>query len=618
MRMFDFVRLFAVLTLATIHTAHAQSSATPVPEKHIPAPVLMDLRTLESQFDLFLGRDCAPERCVSKGCTYRDHAVVDLPRGTSLPGLGQQEGLGAVPPQEYLTQARCEFAHEKSIAAKDVQALVKRLEQRLSKGWLQVTVSRQVLEPISAALAISPPPIPETSLVAKVETPPAPPPPAPKWEWDVAVRELWVGLLPHFSWMIALLLGTLATLAIIWGGRRLGRESLEEKAMMAQLAAGGLNANEPTEETTDEMPILPDPAEQLKLADKNEEAGFVTEQQRLWNERIGQGELGKDEGGVVELLRTWLRAGEFSYLAKAIFVFGNRLSLAFSSDGQLAVRKIEFAEYLKQLDEKTLPSDGEFFRVLNHHAISSSLLAQSDAESYRSLREEFGADGLAHLIESLPPRNGALLFAMVPTDCQHELSRALPPHLRVQVATQLLVSNRISNEERQHLFETLDNARAGLPLQMPAKTGTHEIVDRGREFDAAGALSVLCSHLEAEERKVVFTEALKRSSGTHPSWYEEILYPDMLFKLPGELQADLLLEVDVKNLAGWASMQQASWQESFLARLPATLQNAMRANMGFGSRADQLLQARRGHLELVTGMKKLVARGKVSFSEIVA
>ena len=90
-------------------------------------------------------RDCAPERCVSKGCTYRDHAVVDLPRNSSLPGLGQSEGLGAVAPQEYLTQARCELAHEKSIASKDVQALVKRLEQRLSKGWLQVTVGRSCI-----------------------------------------------------------------------------------------------------------------------------------------------------------------------------------------------------------------------------------------------------------------------------------------------------------------------------------------------------------------------------------------------------------------------------------------------------------------------------------------
>ena len=48
-----------------------------------------------------------------------------------------------MPVQEYLTQARCEFAHEKSVSPRDVQALVRRLEQRLSKGWLQVTVGRQ-------------------------------------------------------------------------------------------------------------------------------------------------------------------------------------------------------------------------------------------------------------------------------------------------------------------------------------------------------------------------------------------------------------------------------------------------------------------------------------------
>jgi len=149
------LRSLAVAALLLPLGALAQSTATPVPEKHIPAPVLMDLRALESQFDLFLSRDCAPERCVSKGAATGIHGGRSAPRHLAA-GPGSAEGLGSVPPQEYLTQARCEFAHEKSIAAKDVQALVKRLEQRLSKGWLQVTVSRQVLEPISPALAISP------------------------------------------------------------------------------------------------------------------------------------------------------------------------------------------------------------------------------------------------------------------------------------------------------------------------------------------------------------------------------------------------------------------------------------------------------------------------------
>lgn len=134
--------LISLLALALPLSALAQTSVTPVPQKHIPSPVLMELRALESQFDLALARDCAPERCVSKGCVYRDHVVVDMPHSSSLPGLGHSEGPGSVPPQEYLTSARCDFAHEKSVSSRDVQALVRRLEQRLSKGWLQVTVGQ--------------------------------------------------------------------------------------------------------------------------------------------------------------------------------------------------------------------------------------------------------------------------------------------------------------------------------------------------------------------------------------------------------------------------------------------------------------------------------------------
>jgi hypothetical protein len=48
------------------------------------------------------------------------------------------------------------------------------------------------------------------------------------------------------------------------------------------------------------------------------------------------------------------------------------------------------------------------------------------------------------------------------------------------------------------------------------------------------------------------------------------------------------------------------------------MQNAVRANMAFSSPADQFRMARQGHDELVSAMKRLVAGGKVSFTEIVA
>ncbi|QRK05713.1 hypothetical protein JQX13_37035 [Archangium violaceum] len=611
--------LISLLALALPLSALAQTSVTPVPQKHIPSPVLMELRALESQFDLALARDCASERCVSKGCVYRDHVVVDMPHSSSLPGLGHSEGPGSVPPQEYLTSARCDFAHEKSVSSRDVQALVRRLEQRLSKGWLQVTVGRQILEPISASLSEPPEPAPPP----RVEPPPAPAPapqpePPARWEAGVALRELWVSLLPHFSWMIALVMGTLATLVIIWGLRRLGRESIEEKAMLAQLAAGTLGKSDGAQEAAAPAAENPPAAPQVPSAEEREESAFVTEQQRLWTDRIAQAELGKDEGGVVELMREWLKAREFELLAKAIFVFGDRLSLAFSSDGELAIRKVELAEFLRNVDPERLPSDAEFFRKLNQHSISSSLLAQSDAEIYRSLREEFGSVGVVQLIEKLPLRFGALLFALVPTDGQQEVARTLSSELRLRVASQLLSSNRMSKEERGYLFEVLDAARAGLPLPPAPKPAPHDILDRGRELDAAGALSVLFAHIGAEDRQSLFTNALQRSNGVFPRWYEDIFYPDMLFKLPNELRADMLLEVDLKGLAGWSSVQNPEWQESFISRLAPTMQEAVRANQAFVSRADQLQVAQRGHNELVSAVKKLVARGKVSFSEIMA
>ncbi|MFY0570262.1 hypothetical protein ACN28E_41460 [Archangium lansingense] len=621
----SFAVLVAWVALSSVAAAQTQpptgtslpDAPAPVPQSHVPAPVLLELRTLESQFDLALAQDCAPERCFSKGCVYRDHVTVDMPRTSSMPGLGQSEGPGSVPPQEYLTQAQCEFTHEKSVPTQDVQALVRRLEQRLSKGWLKVKVGRQILQPISPGLRESPPPAEPPKPPAPepvVEEKPVEPAPPTTWEADVALRELWVSLLPHFSWMIALVMLTIAALTIIWALRRLGRETLEEKALAAQLAAGSLDkaaeaetppsAGEPSADGADPAPSQGDV-----------EAAFVTAQQQLWNERIAQAELAKDESVVVELLRDWLKAGEFELLAKAIFVFGDRLSLAFTSDGELAVRKVEFAGYLKTVDEKALLSDAEFFRLLNQHAISSTLMAQADAEVYRSLREEFGSNGVANLIESLSPHHGALLFGHVPTDCQQDVARIMPPELRVQVANELLASNRISKEETVHLFEVLDAARAGKPL--PPAPPAQGILDRGRQFDAAGALSVLLPLLESSERGVLFTRALGRSGGTLPLWYQDILYGDMLLKLPDELQRDLLLDVDVRGLAGWSSVQQPAWQESFIARLAPAMQSAIRANMSFVSREEQLRAARRGQNELISAVKKQVARGKVSFAEII-
>jgi hypothetical protein len=609
-----------LLALALPATALGQSTITPpVPQKHIPTSVLAELRAVEDQFDMALSHDCAPEKCVSKGCIYVDHVVVDSPNTSSLPGLPANQGPGSVPAQEYLTAAHCEFATEKAVSAKDVQILIKRLEDRLSRGWLRVTVSNRVLDPIPASLAESPlpkeqvqPPPPQP----KPEPPPAPPPP-PKWEASVALRELWLALLPHFFWMIGVFLGTLAVLALIWGARRMGRESLEERALRSQLENG---ANQKEQEPTkqEEKPAAEEGEKDGDKGALSDDERFVAEQRLAWSSRIAQADLTHGESTVADLLRQWLKDGDFDLLAKAIFVFGDRLSEALPSDGELAVRKVEFAHHLRGIDEKKLPGDVDFFRKLNLHALSSSLLAQSDAAIYQSLLDEFGSVGVAHLIESLPGRFKALLFAFVSSDCQREVVRLLTAEQRKTVARELLRSNRIAREEQAYLFEAVSAARSGKALPGAPQSQNNVVEDRGREFDAAGALSVLLPHVDGQDRQALFAQVLERSGGTLPQWFEDILYPDMLFKVPNELRNDLLLDVDMRALAGWSSLQEPAWQEQLLVRLPASLQTAVRAQMSFESRADQLAQARRGRNELVSGVKKLLARGKLSLPEIVA
>ena len=147
--------------LIAVLGSSALAQSPNVPARQIPPSVLMELRLLENRFELALSTDCAPERCFSKGCTYLEHAVADQPGSTSLPGLGLDPGPGSVPAQEYLTRARCAFAYEKSIESKDVQALARRLQGKLSQAWTVVSVGHEAVPPLPQYLLTEPPPEPD-------------------------------------------------------------------------------------------------------------------------------------------------------------------------------------------------------------------------------------------------------------------------------------------------------------------------------------------------------------------------------------------------------------------------------------------------------------------------
>jgi hypothetical protein len=586
--------MHSLMLLATL-LSPVGAWAQGVPNRQIPPSVLTEVQLLDNRFELALAADCDPALCFSKGCTYVDHAVSDQPRSTSLPGLGGEAGPGSVAPQEYLTRARCSFVHEESVSGTDVQALVRRLQSKLSKGWMVVTIDRQALQPIPAELQNAPEPAPEP--------PPLPAEPvaaAPEeWSLGVAARELWITMLPHLAWMIGVVLVTMAGLTLVWAWRRVGRESLEERALLAQLARGeGEEAEEGAPESNEAV--------------SEDDRAFVARQAAAWAQRLEEA-VEQPDPELQALVRELLRTRDLPLLAKAVLQFPDSFLGAFPAGGDIATAKLELADYLKSVDTSSLPSDLDFFRALDRHARSAALISQSDAQLVRSLRDEFGAAGLVSLIGHVPARTGALLFALAPAEEQHEMVRLLSARQKVDLSEQLLYSNRMPRGEMTYLFRVLEAARADEPLPAPL---TGEISDRGTEFDAAGALSVLLPSVRPAQRSALFGAALDRFHGSLPAWYRGIFLADMLFVISDEARTDLLLELDAETLAAWLALLDADTRERLVEALPDSLRTSVAA-ASFPSRARLLALAWRARQELAKGFQRQLERAHIPFERVV-
>ena len=580
--------LCVLLALTTI-PAVAQEPGPP--RRLIPPSLLVDLVGVEDRFDLALATDCAAGMCQSKGCSYVAHTLADRPPSASLPGLGNEAGPSSTADaQAWLTQARCEFAYEGSLDAEYVQALSRRLGTRTSGGYTTVSVSGQALPPL-------PPPVAEPVVEPVPEPEPPPPPPEPS-----LLRDLWSTLLDDLPWMLGLILGTACATALIWGWRRLGRETIEEKAMLAEIAREGAEPLQADVESTDAPEPPPPPI------DEN-----VAVQLAGWRMRVAAIDPLRPDPGLQAMLRDLLRAGELPLLARAVLAFPS-LPAAFPAGGDIAASKLALAEYLKTADVAALPSDAELVRALNRHSSSAALASQTDAEVVRSLREEFGAGGLVTLIDGVSARAGALLFALAPPEAQQELVHLLEPGKMAAMAEQLMRSNRMDPAETEYLFAVL---RQGPGVDMPTAAPA-DVSDRGFAFDAAGALSTLLPHLAQEDLAALLGRALDRFGGSLPSWYAEILVPDMLFALDAEARADLLLGADAESMAAWLSLQDSSVTERLLADAPNALRASIRSAPVSPSRARQLATAERGRRDLARDFQAQIARNRMRFEDVVA
>lgn len=597
------MKRLATFLLMSLSASTAIAQNPSIPDRRIPPSVLAELRVLQDRFDEALAQDCASVRCFSKGCTYLDHTVSDRPRATALPGLAEDQGPGAEPAQEYLTLARCAFAYEQDMEAKDATALARRLRTKLSNGWTTVEIGRQRLQPIPAELREPPaPPEPEEEVV---EEPPAPvvtPPKEPEWGFNIAVRELWVNLLPHFAWMIALVMLTFAALILIWGWRRLGRISPEEQALLAQMGA-----SDKPEETALEPEVADEEPEET-------EEVFVGKQSAYWTERLSQN--GHPDPDVQALIAQWLKEREMGLLAKAVLTFPEAFPRAFPDGGEFAESKLHFSEYLREVKQPELPTDEVFYKQLKQHALSASLARQEDVTSMATLRDEFGASGLVRFIQKLPPRFGALLFAHASTSDQLEAARLLSSGQVTTLAEQLLQSNRMSRAESRYVMELLSASRTDQTL--PPPPDVTEVTDLGRTFDAASALSILLPRAEPHDRNLLLTNAKIRFGGGFPSWYEQILFPEMVLALDEETRANVLLAVDANALSGWISVLSEQSRAALLGSMSPTLRAAVSSGARFESRAEQLDRFREGREQTAAALQQQLARTGTPFESVMA
>lgn len=594
------------LLTAGVASAQDDKDAPTVPDRQIPPSVIAGLRILEHQFGQALAQDCAPERCFAKGCVYVSHTVVDQPAVGSLPGLGLEKGPGSGGSQIYLTTAECSFAHEKSVRSRVARALATRLRAKLSRGWTRVDVRFEPLQTVPAALRESPlpppdpPPAPPSAPASQTPSEPVVQAPATleRWDGSVAAREFWKGLLPHFAWMIGLFLLTIAALLIIWAARRLGRQSPEEEALMAQMLAEGEG-----ERAGD--------AQAPEAAPPETEEAVISARYAAWRDRLA--EAPEDDPVLRALVADLLRTGQRRQLAKAVMLFPDAFPKAFPQGGAYASAKYELAEFLKSADPASLPPDAAFFDALDRYALASAITAHPDTELIRTLHDEFGASALADLIGRLPSRYGALLFALAPDAMQIEALDLLSQRQIHDTIGQLLRSNRMDASETEYLLTVLEALRNGANLPAPP---SGPVSDRGAAFDAAGALSLLLPRLDAEPRRSLIAATASRHNGRLPSWTAEVVHGEMLLHLPPETRADLLLETPIEQLVAWLGVQPAPARERLITEAPTALQQAIRATPA-PTGDDRFALANAARAALGDGLHRALRRDGLDFQALL-
>lgn len=594
-----------------VSAAPAWAGPAPIPHKHIPSSVLLEIHSLEQHFKSNLLRDCPSEHCMAKGCNYSEHMMVDAGPSSALPGIGSDKGPGSAAGQAYLTAAQCEFAYERTLlTAKEAQALARRLGQGLSKGWLHVSVLAQPLLPAPAALQTEPEPTP---VAVSVDTDNPVEQPTIGWQ-------LWSLLSPHTPWLVAWLLALVSCLLLIWALRRLGKPSVAEQMMLAEAAQGTLAGQDTAESKSATVP-----AGQGESVTNDEQSASPmgqasSAQMAPWRLLMTATALAEPGNLGAKMLQHWLSQGQYALIQQASTSFGVHIvsALGGAQGAKALLQQAELMHYLAQPQGNQPLSEQAWLAQLQACASTVTLLGQEDMACWAALRAELGTQGGQALLTALPERLAACALCMLSPEQQHGVVPLLPSTLRAQLAACLLRSNRMTAREQQQLLHILRALQAGQPWPaMPAEP-VSDWPDMGSAVPCAEPLALLLGSLEEPARAALLQEMYQVHGERWPQWYQELLYPQMLLQLSASQCADVLLQAEPSSLWAWLSQQLPSYQQALLDRLEPAVQQSLQASgakRNNGANPWQL--AAQARVEMVAAVQQLLARRELTLTMLL-
>lgn len=562
-----FHRCMALLVLFVSLPAYPQVN---VPAVQIPPGVMAELKQLETRFESALAQDCPGETCFSQGCTYLAHETVDKPRDRSLPGLADKSaGPGSVAAQEYLKAARCEFSAEATLGQNVVEVIKQRLRRKLSAGFLTVTV-------VSRELPSIPQPTPEDTAAQGSPVPGAFEPSELKsMPTETAWLQFWNHILPHFWWMIGLLLLTFCVSLIIWSLRRLGKTTIEEQLLLAELAqeksgaesaAPAGTAGKAGSAASGGAVVAGGGVDQGAAADPSVEHAE-------WNRRF------QEQPALFS--RIWT-----SFLMSGRVDLAARLALHFAPQGQgvpvlMSGRNLEVARYLESSDPSALAVAPDLFQELRKHHAVSALLASEGADLIRRVQSELSASGFPELLEWAGLRTAAVVFSWLVYPEKCTAVRNLSSENVFNLASYFMRSERIDLRDYEEVRNLLDALAAGqrpVPTAPPGgKRSSDSAVVWGEPLDSGEALSALFSSQKAADVQN-FLARWQKENGLLPEWMSGCVTPGRLLALPQERRKEVVLQLSPAECRAWMRTLNPDQAEALLAGLPETYLASVRAS----------------------------------------